>query len=367
MKTILVLTNSLGGLFSFRKEVMVALLKKDYHVVVASPHDSEEREKYFFDIGCECEFNEIDCRGTNPLHDIKLIIYYQKLIRKYKPLAILTYTIKPNIYGGVAARWLKVPQLANITGLGSAVENPGLLQKFTIFMYRLGLKKARKVFYQNTSIEEFCQLHRIGKTGCLLPGSGVNLSWHSFQNYPLENSKMEFLFIGRVMRDKGVEEFFKMAKTIRQKYPQTEFHILGKCDEHYEGQLQSLEKEGVVIWHGPVPDVRPYIKEAWCTIHPSYHEGMANVLLETCSAGRPIITSNIHGCQEAVDDGINGYLFKVKDTKDLISKVEQFVLLPYEQKVRMGLASRKKVELEFDRQIVVNSYLNEIESINYNV
>lgn len=363
---VLILANSLSGLYSFRKEVIATIVNDGYHVVISVPHDLKEKEDFFRSIGCELEFTEIDRRGTNPLRDISLIRQYKKLIRKTRPLVILTYTIKPNIYGGIAARHLHIPQLANITGLGSAIENPGLLQKFTIFMYRFGLKKAEKVFYQNSSIQAFCNEHHIGKAGHLLPGSGVNLEWHTFQEYPLENTKMKFNFIGRVMKDKGVEEYLKTANYIRDKYPQTEFHILGACEEHYENRLKELQDKGIIVWHGAVSDVRPYIKDSWCTVHPSYHEGMANVLLETCAAGRPVIACDINGCKEAVEDGVNGYLCVVKDNNDLTNKIEKFILLPYAQKVEMGQAARKKVENEFDRNIIIEAYLKEINALNQN-
>lgn len=358
--TVLVLANSLSGLYSFRKEVMAAIENNGYSVVISTPHDVKEKEVFFRGIGCEFEFIEIDRRGTNPVRDLSLIRKYKKLIRKTRPLVILTYTIKPNIYGGIAARRLHIPQLANITGLGTAIENPGLLQKFTILMYRFGLKKAEKVFYQNSSIQAFCKEHHIGEAGLLLPGSGVNLEWHSFQEYPLENTKMKFNFIGRVMKDKGIEEFLEAAKHIQKKYPQTEFHILGACEEQYEGRLKELQDKGILVWHGAVSDVRPFIKDSWCTVHPSYHEGMANVLLETCAAGRPVIACDINGCKEAIDDKVNGFMCRVKDANDLAKKVEQFILLPYEQKVQMGMAARKKVEREFDRNWVINAYLEEI-------
>ena len=217
---VLILANSLGGLYSFRKEVIAAIAKEGFRVVISSPHDLEEKEDYFRSIGCEFEFTNVDRRGTNPLRDLSLVRQYRQLIQKHKPSVVLTYTIKPNIYGGIAARRSHVPQLANITGLGDAIENPGLLQKFTIFMYRFGLKKANKVYYQNSSIQDFCYRHHIGKEGYLLPGSGVNLGWHTFQDFPKADSKMIFNFIGRVMKDKGVEEFFEMAKVILLKYPQ---------------------------------------------------------------------------------------------------------------------------------------------------
>ena len=173
---------------------------------------------------------------------------------------------------------------------------------------------------------------------------------------------MKFNFIGRVMKDKGIMEFLGMAEYIHDKYPQTEFHIFGNCEEHYEEQLKSMQDRGVVTWHGPVSDVRPYIKDSWCTIHPSYHEGMANVLLETCAAGRPVIACNINGCKEVIDNGVNGFVCNVRDIDDLIRKVEIFIQLPYEQKVKMGKEARKIVERDFDRNKVIDLYLKEIKS-----
>ncbi len=362
-KTVLILTNFLEGLFLFRKEVVKAIIDNGFDVVISCPSGDSRKTDYFKTIGCQIVTTVIDRRGTNPLHDVRLFRFYLRLLRTTKPIVVLTYTVKPNVYGGIAARWLGIPQLANITGLGDALEHPGMLQKFTVFMYWFGLKKARNVFYQNSSIQDFCQLHHFGKSGCLLPGSGVNLEWHTLQEYPSQDETMRFNFIGRVMRDKGIEEFFEMAKVIRKKYPQVEFHIFGFCEGHYEEQLKELQDKGIVIYHDLVPDVRPYIKDSCCTIHPSYHEGMANVLLETCAAGRPVIACNINGCKEIIDDGENGYLCKVKDAGDLTDKVERFINLSYEEKVKMGQAARRKVEREFDRQKVIDAYLNEIRNV----
>lgn len=362
-RSILILANSISGLFSFRKEVIGAIVEAGYRVVISAPLGSMEKTRYFLSIGCRIVTTKLDRRGTNPFRDLSLLYQYRKTIRSIKPIVVLTYTIKPNIYGGIAARWCHVPQLANITGLGDAIENPGLLQKFSVFMYRFGLKKSERVFYQNSSIQQFCLQHKIGSNGYLLPGSGVNLKWHTFQNYPTIDSTMKFNFIGRVMKDKGVIELFEMVKYIHEQYPQTEFHILGNCEEDYEEKLKAMQDQGILIWHGSVPDVRPYVKDSWCTIHPSYHEGMANVLLETCAAGRPVIACNISGCKEVVDDGVNGYLCKVRDSEDLSSKVEKFINIPYEQKVKMGLAARKKVEQEFDRCLVIEAYLSEIKRV----
>lgn len=361
--TVLILANSIAGLYSFRKEVVAAIVIKGYRVVISAPHDLTERENYFINIGCELVFTEVDRRGTNPIRDIRLIRQYKRLIVKYRPFVALTYTIKPNIYGGLVSHLLGVPQVANITGLGTTIENPGALHELTIFMYRIGLKYATMVFYPNESIRDFCCKYHIGSLGRLLPGSGVNLEWHTYQSYPDEDDKMIFNFIGRVMKDKGIEEFLEMAEVIHSKYPQTLFRVIGDCEEHYEEKLKELQERGVVIWVGSVSDVRPYLKDSFCTIHPSYHEGMANVILESCAAGRPSIASYINGCKEAIDDGISGLLCEVRNTSDLIKKVEEFVSFPHLKKVEMGKAARKKVESCFDRKIVVEEYLSVISQV----
>ncbi len=360
--SILVLTNSIAGLHSFRKELIKTIIDSGFDVYISEP-DDDLRAQYFTSIGCNILKTNMSRRGKNPFTDLKLLLVYLRIIRSIRPRVVLTYTIKPNIYGGIASRWCHIPQLANITGLGDAIENPGLLSKFTIALYRLGLKKAKTVFYQNASIEEFCIKHRIGRLGRLLPGSGVNLDWHTLKAYPADGSTMKFNFIGRVLKDKGIEEFFEMARTIRAKYPFVEFHILGDCEGAYETQLRGLQKDGTIVWHGAVTDVRPYIEDSYATIHPSYHEGMANVILETCAAGRPVIACNINGCKEAIDDGVNGFLCRVRDAVDLAEKVERFIMLPYERKVQLGLNAREKMKREFDRKIVIEAYLEEIEDI----
>lgn len=363
MKNVLILANSIVGLFSFRKEVVQALIDKGYNVYISIPRGEEVKEQYFINKGCRLLYHHIDRRGINPCQDLKLLYSYYKTIKRIKPVVVLTYTIKPNIYGGIASRVNSVPQLANITGLGSSINGTGWLSKFSLILYRLGLSKARTVFYQNEMIKTFCQKNHIGKNGVLLPGSGVNLEWHGFHPYPLNDSIITFLFIGRVMKDKGIDEFMAMVKHIRSRYDNVEFHILGGCEENYQSILNQLQNDGFLKWHGSVSDIRPYIKSAHCTVLPSYHEGMANVLLETCAAGRPIIASNINGCKEAIDEGVNGFLCEARNVESLIKKVEAFLLLSYKEKQQMGLAARKKVEREFDRQIVVNKYLKEIEQI----
>lgn len=363
IKKVLILTNSIGGLHSFRKEVVKAIVDAGYEVTVSAP-EMVSKANFFTEIGCNVELIDFSRRGTNPVADLKLMLRYRKLIKRLKPVAVLTYTIKPNIYGGMAARLCGVPQLANVTGLGDAVENGGWMQKLTLTLYKIGLGKARQIFFQNESNRNFCISKGIAtKESVLLPGSGVNLRHHTYQAYPNDEGKVRFLFIGRMLRDKGIEEYFEAAKVIKGRYPNTEFQILGNVEGNYQDKLDALTKEGIVNHLGMTSDVRPYIGAVECTIMPSYHEGMSNVNLESAANGRPVITTDVPGCRETVDDGMTGYLVKPRSAEDLIAKVEQFFLLPYEEKVAMGCAARAKMEREFDREIVVKAYLEEIEAI----
>ena len=360
---ILVLTNNFGGLYVFRKEVIKALKDKGHHVVISAPFD--DKSHFFEEMGCGLIDTQFNRKGMNPIKDIGLILYYRKLIKQVKPDVVLSYTIKPNLYGGMACQLCGIPQIANITGLGTAVENSGWLQRLTILLYKVGLRKTRMVFFQNKANLEFCKAHRMVKGNVkLIPGSGVNLQHHALQAFPSPEEPMRFIFISRLLREKGIEEYLLAAQEIKRIHPSTEFHILGYCEENYQERINKMQKDGIVIYHGAQPDVRPYIGKAWCTVHPSFYpEGMSNVLLESCAAGRPIITTDRPGCGEIVDDGVNGYVVKQRDGYDVVKKIEQFIALPYEKKREMGLAARKKVEKEFDRQIVIDAYINEIDNI----
>lgn len=362
-KNILILSNSLKGLYSFRKEVLKAICDAGYDVFLSVPQ-ADERAQYFRSIGCSIIETKLSRRGMNPLADFNLMLRYRKMILKLRPIAVLTYTIKPNVYGGIACRLTKTSQLANVTGLGDAMENGGWLQKLTMTLYKMGLSKAHKVFFQNTTNKDYFEKHLIVKgSSILLPGSGVNLSHHTFQPYPANEGHVRFLFIGRLIKDKGVEELFEAAKTIKGKYPNAEIQMLGPTGGQYQTQLDELIKEGVINHLGSTTDVRPYIRAVECTVMPSYHEGMSNVNLESAANGRPVITTNVPGCKETVNDGETGFLVEVKDGNSLAQAMDRFVLLTYEQKAQMGQNARKKVENEFDRQIVIKAYMNVINQL----
>lgn len=360
---VLVLTNSISGLHSFRKEVMKAIVDAGYTLYIAFP-DKDERAEYFWSIGCKEVEIFFERRGINPIKDIMLMLKYVKVIKKIKPVAVLTYTIKPNVYGGMAAALCKIPLIANVTGLGDSLENPGLLQKLTIWLYRLGLRKANTVFFQNEANCKFCIEHNIvyPEQAKLLPGSGVNTKHHTYQEYPADGT-IKFLFIARLLKDKGTDEYFEAARVVKSKYSFTEFQILGTVEGNYEQRLNELVKAGIINFLGKTSDVRPFIRNVHCTIMPSYHEGLSNVNLESAANGRPVITTNVPGCRETVNDSETGFLCEPRSTGDLVDAIEKFVVLPYEKKILMGRTGCEKVKREFNRQIVINKYLDAIKSL----
>lgn len=359
---ILVLANYDLGLYNFRKELLQALIERGDEVFISLPYG--EKVDLLEKMGCQFIDTMFERRGTNPLSDMKLFVMYKKLMKKIRPDVILSYTIKPNIYGGMAASICGIPYIANVTGLGSAVENPGIMQKMLTGMYKVSFRKINCVFFQNEENRQFFTKNNIasGKHRTI-PGSGVNLTHFSVLPYPSEKTT-EFVFISRIMKEKGIDQYLEAAQYIRDKYPETRFHVCGDCEEEYSDKLNELQSKGIIIYHGRLNDVREIHKLVHCTIHPTYYpEGMSNVLLESCASGRPIITTNRSGCREIVDDGINGYVVKEKDSHDLIEKIEKFLTLDHESKKQMGLAGRKKVEKEFDRQIVMDAYLEEVAKV----
>lgn len=360
---VLILANSSSGLFGFRGELLKALKANQHEVWFAVPNGNfvEEMEQ----IGCHYVEISISRHGTNPMTDLKLLARFCSIIRKIKPNVVFTYTIKPNVYGGFACQLYKIPYIANITGLGTAVENGGLLQIISLALYKIGLKKAKRVFFQNRTNQNFMLERNVVKGAySLLPGSGVNLKRFAPLPYPADDSGIHFVFIGRIMREKGIDQYLDAAEAIKHKYPLSVFHICGYCEKEYQGRLKELVAKNLVTWHGEVRDVREILKNVHCTIHPSFYpEGISNVLLESCASARPIITTDHSGCREVVEDGVNGFVIKQCDSEDLIQKIGKFLALSHEQKMLMGLAGRAKVEHEFDRKIVVDAYLKEMETL----
>ncbi len=353
MKKILILANFDVGLYQFRKELIEELLK-DNKVFISLPYG--KLVEPFKEMGCRFINAPVDRRGLNPFKDLELLIYYYELIKKVRPDLVITYTIKPNIYGSLACRALKVPYAVNITGLGTAFQKQGALRKMVTAMYRAALRTAKVVFFENCENRQIFIDEGIvteAKT-CLLNGAGVNLEHYSCREYPTDTDETRFLFIGRVMKEKGVNELFKAMRTLRKEGARCSLDVVGGLEENYEPVIKRFEKEGWLRYHGFQEDVRPFIENCHCFVLPSWHEGMANTNLECAASGRPVITSNIHGCLEAVIDGKSGFLCEKQNAGSLCSAMKKFVGLSYDQKRAMGIEGRKHMEAVFDKRAVVS-------------
>ena len=358
MKKAVMLINDTTYAFNLRGEIIKKLVDKGFEVVIVGQllkHQDKLKA-----IGAKLIGVETDRRGTNPFSDLHLMYTYKKILSGEKPDVVLTFNIKPNVYGGIACRLLKIPYIPNVTGLGTAVENGGLMQKITLTLYKIGLCNAQKVFFQNAENRDFMLQHGLVKGAYeVLPGSGVNLDLHCFEQYPQDDGELRFLFVGRIMRDKGIAEFLDCAGYIKGKYPNMQFDVIGELDEEkYHTWVEELHGKGVIHFYGRRSDVHEFMKTHHALILPSYHEGMSNVLLEAAATGRPVIATDVPGCRETYDDEISGIGFESKSSEALIHAVERFIELPYEKKQQMGIAGRKKVEAEFDRKKVIAAYLD---------
>lgn len=358
------MTNSAEGLYLFRKELLCAL-KSDGHTVSVSVPDDRYCEKIEA-LGCRLYVTSFERRGMNPLKDLQLIRKYWSLLRKIRPDWVFTYTIKPNIYGGFVCRLNRVPYLCNITGLGTALENQGILSRVLLQMYQYSMGRARCIFFQNESNRKFMKEHGIARgNDRMLPGSGVNLAEHSYVEYPPEDGGIRFLAVMRIMRDKGIEEYLAAARCLKQRHENVEFWLAGAYEEEsrkqYEPLIGQLESTGIIRYLGHVDNAGEVMAQSHVIVHPSYHEGLSNVLLEAAACGRPVLASNISGCVETFSDGRSGFAFAVKSAEAIVEAMEKIYVLSCEERRSMGKAGRMWVEKHFDRNIIIEAYREAIE------
>ena len=348
---ILIAANYDVGLYQFRKELLQELLK-EHQVLICLPYGPLVDPLQ--EAGCVFIDTPVDRRGLNPIKDLKLYFEYRKILKKHKPDLVVTYTIKPNIYGCLACQGRKIPYAANITGLGTAFQNKGLLRSFVTFLYRSSLKKAKVVFFENDATRQLFIREKIvsAEKTVLLNGAGVNLEHYSCKSYP-QTEPVRFLFVGRVMKEKGVDELFCAMERLRQEGSDCTLDVLGGYEEDYAETIRRCEQQGWLHYHGYQKDVRPFIEKAHCFVLPSYHEGMANTNLECAAMGRPLITSNIPGCKEAVIAGKSGLTCEPKNADSLYDTMSRFLKLSQSERAAMGEAGRKHMEAVFDKRMVV--------------
>ena len=375
---IALLTNNDDDVYCFRLELIRAILDEGYRLLISCP-DGPKFEAMEEDYGLiknrdfVYDNPKIDRRGTSVINDGKLMLHYWNLFREFKPSVILTYTAKPNVYASLVSHWLHIPVINNVTGLGSVVNESGLKQKFIMWLFKLAYRGSACIMFQNsTNMKLAKELGWVKGDSKLIPGSGVALDRYPVQEYPnggdgLSGETVVFNYIGRILKDKGVNDYIEAAKRIKAKYAKTEFNMLGfiePTESHYKATLEELGKQGILLYRGSQKDVRPWIKRSHAIIHPStYGEGMSNVLLENASSGRLIITTDNPGCQETVNDCISGFIYHGGVVDELVQKIEAVVKMSNEDRKQMGLEGRKKVEHEFSRDVVIEAYLERIHLI----
>ena len=370
-KTVVALiTNHDDDVYCFRKELIEKMQEMGLEILISCPYG--EKLKLMEDIKFQHDNVYIDRRGTNPISDLKLLHHYRRMLRKYQPDVVLKYTSKPNVYASLAAASLNIPYINNVTGLGSVLSMGVIMRRFVMMMFKVAFRKSNCIFFQNEDNMKLALKQGI-VTGSyqLIPGSGVNLDRYPLQPYPdggdgIHGETIIFNYIGRVLHDKGIDDYIEAAKIIKEKYSNTEFNILGfieQTEKEYEDKLKKLEEQNVVKYRGQQKDVKPFIKRAHAIIHPStYGEGMSNVLLENASSGRPIITTDNPGCKETLRDSVTGYIYHGGNVEELVEKIERFLSINNDERKTMGEAGRKYVKERFSREIVVNAYVDQMKN-----
>lgn len=357
-KKLLVVTNHSYMLWCFRKELLQEL-QKEYDVVISTPFVGHEDD--FEKLGFKMIETNVDRRGINPVTDLKLLYNYRRLIKHEQPDLVITYSIKPNIYAGIVCRLKRIPYCVNVQGLGTAFQKKGISEIATV-LYRGALKKAKVVFFENEESARIFREKKITpkKQQKVLPGAGINLKHYGLQPYP-ENDKVHFLYLGRIMKEKGMDELFVSVKKLQKEYEgQFVLDLVGFFEDEYKEQVDSLTKDGIAVFHGFQEEPRPFYAKADCVVLPSYHEGLSNVLLEAAATGRAVITSDIPGCKETVEHGKSGLLCQVKDTDSLLSQMRCFMKMSQDERKEMGLRGRGFVEERFEKRMVVQMTISAI-------
>ena len=363
-RRVVLAANSSWNIINFRTGLIRRLRAEGYEPVVLAPSDPAI-ETRMRDLDVEWITIDIERSGLNPFSDFALLLKYRKIFKCVRPYAFLGFTIKPNIYGTIAAHALRIPVIANISGLGTVFIRRGLLLALVSGLYRFALRRAAVVFFQNPDDRALFIERRLvqPEKSQLLPGSGVDL--HHFSVAPLPEGPVTFLFIGRILGDKGVRELAEAALSLSRENSQVRVQLLGPIDEGNRTSITRAEVErwvgdGVIEYLGETDDVRPFIEKVTAVVLPSYREGLPRSLLEAGAMGRPLIATDVPGCREVVEDGVNGLLCAVRDSASLAQSMKRFAELSGEERSAMGSASRRKVEAKFSEDVVIGAYLDEL-------
>ena len=368
-KKILISLNAAWNLLNFRTGLIHGLISSGFEVVALAPQDKYVSELEL--LGCRFVHLEMDNKGINPFRDFLLLWHYWRLLRAEKPDLCLLYTVKPNVFGSLASSSLGIPFINNVSGLGATFIQGGWLKKFVSALYKLAFKKSNRVFFQNSDDLRLFLQNKLVKfeLADVLPGSGINLNRFLPYDYPVGKaltSPFRFLLIARMLKDQGVVEYVNAAQLLKESGIMAEFCLLGFLDVQNPTAISSelmneWTVQGYVKYLGVSEDVREHIASADCIVLPSYREGAPRSLLEAAAMAKPIITTNVVGCKEVVEHGINGYLCEAKNAQDLALKMKDMLLISDGQRKLMGQNGRLKMEKEFDEKIVIEKYLKAID------
>ena len=369
-RRIVLSANSDWNIANFRQGLIRALRSAGYEPVVMAPKDPAA-EARMAALGVQRIPVRIERSGRNPLADARLLLEYKRLLGKLRPAAYLGFTIKPNIYGSLAAASLGIPAIPNVSGLGTAFIRRGMLQQIVTRLYRVAFSRCPVVFFQNDEDRQLFVDRGIveDRQARVLPGSGVDLE--HFTPRPPTNGPPAFLLVGRLLRDKGVREFVGAARALSAMLTGSRFQLLGPIDQANRtaitrAQLDDWVAEGVVEYLGVTDDVRPYMAKATAVVLPSYREGLPRSLLEAAAMERPLIAADVPGCRDVVEDGVNGYLCDPRDSRSLASAMRRMAALSPAERLAMGQAGRRKVQEQFGEELVVQSYLDVLDGLDRN-
>lgn len=368
-RKIMISVNTAWNVYNFRSGLIKAIASQGYQVIAVAPDDGYAHR--LTELGCRFISMPMDNNGTHPGRDLSLLMRYFRVLRTENPIAYLGYTIKPNVYGSIAAHVLRIPVINNIAGLGTTFINTNFVSRIVRILYKFSLYRSQRVFFQNADDQNLFINTGLVRSEITdrLPGSGMDLTRYlPTPPSSLIDRPFRFLLVARMLKDKGIEEFVEAARIVRQRTPAIQFQLLGFVDAANANsisleEIKSWEKAGLIHYLGKTDDVRPYLADADCTVLPSYREGAPRSLLEAAAMARPIITTNAVGCRDVVDDNVNGLLCEVRNARDLAEKMTQMISFTPEKRLEMGWAGRRKVESQFDEKVVIQKYLNMIGDI----
>lgn len=359
--SIAIVVNTSWNIYNFRLGLLKSLEENGFTITAIAPWDNYSKE--LINLGYNYQPLDFDSKSINPFKDIKLTWQLYQLYKKNKPTILLHYTIKPNIYGNIAAWFAGIPVISNISGLGTVFLNDKLSSKIARFLYKISLKASSKVFFQNSADQSlFIHLRLVdkSKTG-LLPGSGINIKKFPPSKQQNCGSFTSFLFVARLVKDKGLLEYMEASKILKAKYPNIKFRILGSFYSNNptaisRDDMDTWEKKGIIEYLGTSDDAPSIMAQADCIVLPSYREGLSRVLLEAACMEKPIITTDTPGCRDVVDDSINGFLAKVRDSTDLAVQMDKMISIQPKKRIEMGIKGRKKIAKEFNEDTVIHQY-----------